>query len=140
MKLRNKETGQIFDTIQPVLGGEGSSIAELLDKWEDYDDTKDHWCISFCGEAKRIGKYANSDDIARCKQIGNYFETEEEAEKAVEKLEAFKRLEDKGFKVDLWGYDGGNYQERMKTGRILFRVKDYEGVDEDLSILLGGEE
>lgn len=141
MKLRNKETGQIFDTIQPVLGGEGSSIAELLEKWEDYDDTKDHWCISFCGEAKRIGKYANSDDIARCKQIGNYFETEEEAGKAVEKLKAWKRLKDLGFKCS---YHSSGYHRGTFTADFIFDEDKLPIMDtfaaKDLNLLFGGEE
>ena len=40
MKLKNKETGQVFETIQPVLGGDGMSIAELNEKWEDYEEPK----------------------------------------------------------------------------------------------------
>lgn len=150
MKLRNKKTGAIYSIEDIDLGNNAdgiwigitkyNSLAELNEEWEDYDDTKDHWCISFCGEARQIGSYADREEIAECKQIGNYFETEEEAEKAVEKLKAWKRLKDKGFKVDLWDYDGGNYQERIKTGKILFRVKDYEENDKDLDLLFGGED
>lgn len=78
-------------------------------------------------------------DIKR-KRIGNYFESEKEVIKAQKKLMAWKRLKDKGFRFELWDYDGGNYQERIRTGRILFRVKDDEDVDELLDLLFGGEE
>ena len=73
-------------------------------------------------------------------QIKPFAISNKEAEQAVEKLKAWVRLKDKGFKVDLWDYDGGNYQERIKTGRILFRIKDYEENDKDLDLIFGGEE
>jgi hypothetical protein len=120
MKLRNKKTDEVKEVIvggYPVTGktkmwecdetdcnsmegyrllGTYETLAELNEEWEDYDDTKDHWCISFSGEAKQICKYADSDDIVQCKEIGNYFETKEEAETALEVLKIWKRLKDKG--------------------------------------------
>lgn len=116
-----------------------NSLAELNEEWEDYEELKKYCYITGEGDICRNDiKY--SEWIEERKSIGNYFETEEEAEKAVEKLKAWKRLKDKGFKVDLWNYDGGNYQERIRTGRILFRVKDYEENDKDLDLLFGGKE
>ena len=115
------------------------SLAELNAEWEDYEEPKDVWWLDNEGNvnhASRIDDYC----FKKNKQIGNYFETKEEAEKAVKKLNAWKRLKDKGFKFDLWDYDGSNYQERIRTGRILFRVKDYEENDKDLDLLFGGEE
>ena len=153
MKLRNKKTGEIieFDAILPVKDVAGDSVAhleygslaELNEEWEDApEEPKEYWVVDYieCGVDKL--KYCPEDHAQDDfnKQIGNYFETREEAEKAVEKLKAWKRLKDKGFKVDLWDYDGGNYQERIETGRILFRVKDYEENDKDLNLLFGGEE
>lgn len=61
----------------------------------------------------------------------------EDCKQMLEKLRACQRLKDKGFKVDLWDYDGGNYSEGIRTGRILFRVKDCEEKenDKDLDLL-----
>ena len=169
MKLRNKKTGEIvedayvrethdfqFDGQKHVLAvfkgnehrppervsGAYTSLAELNEDWEDYEEPKDYWCIDWTGGVNHIILLDDSDDEYENnkKEIGNYFETKEDAERALEKLKAWKRLKDKGFKVDLWDYDGGNYQERIKTGRILFRVKDYEENDKDLDLLFGGED
>lgn len=158
MKLRNKKTGEMgivshFDNQSIVIypidenwNAKGdkkyvyASLAELNSEWEDApEEPKEYWYTDYGGRIKAINDANDKEDMAR-KEIGNYFETREEAEKAVEKLKAWKRLKDKGFKVDLWDYDGGNYQERIKTGRILFRVKDYEENDKDLDLLFGGEE
>lgn len=156
MKLRNKKTGEIglihcdatmfsnkiglfidnnhIDLRNPYKIY--TSLAELNEEWEDYEEPKTFWAISWAGEPEETPQELK--DMAE--EIGNYFESKEEAEKAVEKLKAWKRLKDKGFKIDLWAYDGGNYQERIETGRILFRVKDYKENDTDLDLLFGGEE
>lgn len=118
-----------------------SRISELFELFEDYEEPKAGYIIDPMEEdcvSADLG-YAEPD-IERAKELGIWLETKEEAEKTVEKLKAFKRLKDKGFKFELWDYDGGNYQERIKTGRILFRVKDYEENDTDLDLLFGGEE
>ena len=155
MKLRNKKTGEIIeveslDVDSPTEGivgipsfdrkGSYNSLAELNKEWEDYDDTKDHWCITFYGKARRIGSYATREEIAECKQIGNYFETKEEAEKAVEKLKAWKRLKDKGFKFD--GYDVAHNSNGDLCGQLFYNAGDYciEDVEKDLDLLFGGEE
>ena len=72
--------------------------------------------------------------ILALKSIGNYFETREEAEKAVEKLKAWKRLKDKGFRFDCW-YGGSK--------DIAFSIPQ-EIIDKptakDLDLFFGGEE
>ena len=140
MKLRNKKTGRIIE-LNNIDAEEGpiTSLAELNEEWEDYEE-KGYWYIDSDGDILKEDFDDNTEYDNDIKSLGNYFKTREEAEKALEKLKAWKRLKDKGFKVDLWDYDGGNYQERIKTGRILFRVKDYEDVDELLDLLFGGEE
>lgn len=169
MKLKNKRTGEVKEVIvggYPVSGktkmwecsevdaneetgykslGTYTSLAELNEEWEDYDDTKDHWCISFHGEAKQIGSYADREEIAECKQIGNYFETKEEAELAVRKLKAWKRLKDKGFR---FLPDASSIQQKNEEGKSIGSISftmdnedDYIwGNNEDLKILFGGEE
>lgn len=117
MKLRNKKTGeigelQITEKHCAVAVGNGtascgleiySSIAELNEEWEDYEKPKTHWEILGIGvPIERINEEdALARDLAQ-KEIGNYFETKEEAEKAVEKLKAWKRLKDKGFRFEGW--------------------------------------
>lgn len=157
MKLKNKKTGEIgYLTVSKGsdhyvvcddewhICGKYNSLAELNAEWEDVPEepkTKYYYFVSPIDEGITQAEEMEGDEVDEFnKQIGNYFNTREEAEKAVEKLRAYKRLKDKGFKVDLWDYDGGNYQERISTGRILFRVKDYEENDKDLDLLFGGEE
>jgi hypothetical protein len=73
-----------------------NNLAELCEKWEDYEEPKTFFTIYYDGT---ISEFMDGDDeqIRDMKAIGNYFETKEEAEKAVEKLKAWKRLKDKGF-------------------------------------------
>ena len=161
MKLRNKKTGEIAECLSFEDCGSQlamyvydtathyfySSLAKLNEEWEDYDDTKDHWCVSFYGEAKRIGKYANSEDIAQCKEIGNYFETKEEAEKAVEKLKAWKRLEEAGFEFKKWkhkplfSYHYGTVKQNDGYKIYIEAVSNkLTGYMQDLDLLFGGED
>ena len=74
-------------------------------------------------------------DLVR-NSIGNSFPTSEEAEKVVEKLRAWKRLRDKGFKFVGWE-DTNNY-----LNDILFELPYMEwdkNVCDDLDLLFGGE-
>ena len=118
MKLRNKKTGEIVefrylqsDHVAPlVLSTRESdkpemytynSLAELNDEWEDApEEPKDFWFIDADGEARETNYLSNSDKSS-LRNFGNYFETKEEVEKAVEKLKAWKRLKDKGFRFTL---------------------------------------
>ena len=140
MKLRNKKTGEIIDTFphKHSLFEEFNSLAELNEEWEDYEEPKEHWCITMYGGIVRIKD--DEEPIDDLIEIGNYFSSKEDAYDAWDKLKAWKRLKDKGFKVDLWDYDGSDSQGRIRTGRILFRVKDYEDCEKDLDLLFGGEE
>lgn len=117
---------------------EYDSIEALYRDFKDYEEPKEHWCITMYGGVTRIKD--DEEPINGLIEIGNYFNSKEDAYDALDNLKAWKRLKDKGFKVDLWDYDGGNYQERIRTGKILFRVKDYEENDKDLDLLFGGEE
>jgi hypothetical protein len=106
MKLRNKKTGEIrnikvLDTDEYLVErevttwrGEPLTLAELNEEWED---SKGFWSIN--GDAT-IEHFDRLDENDLCKEIGNYFETKEEAEKAVEKLKAWKRLRGKGFRFN----------------------------------------
>ena len=122
MKLRNKKTGETgyylhthrdhktgvlkvavlkdgvpfseFKPHEPIY--DYNSLAELNEEWEDYEEPKEYWYIDDAGVIQ-IDQVLSSEINMR-KSIGNYFETKEEAEKAVEKLKAWKRLKEKGFK------------------------------------------
>ena len=89
-----------------------------------------YWYIdTYNGQIDFINKSKGDYDD---REIGNYFETKEEAEKAVEKLKAWKRLKDKGFKIKLvsskqYGYLEANWQ-------VL------NGDFSDVQLLFGGEE
>ena len=113
MKLRNKKTGEIgtlivdgaykFVTNFAVEDdemnrlGEYDSLAELNDEWEDAPEKpKEYWYINEFGTPTKADFVGRETLYDKCrKNFGNYFETEEEAEKAVEKLKAWKRLKDK---------------------------------------------
>lgn len=143
MKLRNKKTGEI----KPAEAREDGiylydGITEqwykyeldLLAKWwEYYEEPKEYWFIDSCG-----GINKQEADIlgANRREIGNYFETKEEAEKAVEKLKAWKRLKGKGFKFVGWEDTNNDVND------ILFELPYMEwdkNVSDDLDSLFGGE-
>ena len=79
---------------------EYDSLDELNSEWEDYEEPKEYWYIEPNGVIARIDEWdcCTENDREVMRLIGNYFESEEEAERAVEKLKAWKRLKDKGFR------------------------------------------
>ena len=138
MKLRNKKTGEI--NLGDLHLDDFNSLAELNDEWEDYEEPKEYW---FINNYDRIEKEKGPDDawfVIKLKEIGNYFETKEEAEKAVEKLKAWKRLKDKNFHFLKYSALG--------CGEIKFSLDFEDMYDEgeigelqhDLELLFGGEE
>lgn len=158
--LQNKSTGEIgclvcsfgktpekITVVEYIDGRRGSkvwyynSLAELNEEWEDYEETKEFWFIDEEGII-RSTKEENwpEESVVAAKSIGNYFETKEEAEKAVEKLKAWKRLKDKGFRFVNWTYRYD--QPRVKNHsyyNFIAICKDGE-VYEDIDLLFGGEE
>lgn len=149
MKLRNKKTGAIYSIEDIDLGNNKdgiwlgltlyNSLAELNEEWEDYEEPKEWWYIDIHGPHK----VTNNDEYyqqvkAASKEIGNYFETKEEAEKAVEKLKAWKRLKDKGFKAFSSEICGDNFVVSFK----LTNHVDYSQSIDDFDCIFdfGGEE
>lgn len=145
MKLRNRQTGEIISLDEPYvvwsdggiyLGGKlYHSLAELCEEWEDYKKLKGFWIINILG----IVEYQKYDvlkpaEIAYMKAIGNHFEIKEEAEKAAEKLEAIKRLQDKGFKFKGWSIP------RDGKAKVIIEGNCIPGTSKDLELLFGGEE
>ena len=120
-----------------------NNLAELCEKWEDYEEpVESYWFINdLDGELmkcdlKNCGKSNFTEWSEHRKEIGNYFETKEEAELAVCKLKAFKRLKDKGFTFYDWVWDYTPIQTLKTTASIAF----HDGIEEDLDLLFGGEE
>lgn len=156
MKLRNKKTGEIRNV--EIMGDNFlieakdypndttiviKSLAELNEEWEDYEEPKDHWFIDYDGGivSFKIRKETATDMLM--KAIGNYFETQEKAEKAVEKLRAWKRLRDKGFHFECVE----EYENLCGNGfeipiRAIMSPENYTDIKvaNDLELLFGGEE
>lgn len=143
MKLLNKRTGEIVEDayvrethdfqfdgqkhILAVFRGNGhrpperisgpyNSLAELNEEWEDYKEPKDD---GFEHIITLVESYSNLDDEWYPKGI-------------VEKLKAWRRLEDKGFRITLHGCKGnawlqanwGNLQGDYSDVLLLFGGKD----------------
>lgn len=154
MKLRNKKNGEMYELKVAVNGDLAitkddeiinicSSLAELNAEWEDVDGPKEckYWYIDVDDDdvyQTEDKKWLNDRNR---KLIGNYFATKEEAEKAVEKLKAWERLKDKGFKFEGWAIDDWlkisictNFE-----GDNIYSESEKE-IKADLDICFGGEE
>ncbi len=166
MKLKNKKTGEIKDV--ESLGHEKSlrekygpqitlswdteyknlgecrtynSLAELNEEWEDYEEPKISYFINWFGEVSELSGHISNAEIEKLREIGNYFETKEEAEKAVGRLRAWKRLKDKGFRFDGWTIDDGlriSICTNIDSEGIY--DDDKKEMKKDLDICFGGEE
>ena len=145
MKLRNKKTGEILligniivenpERVDCEQLTKCRSLAELNDEWEDYKPKAFYYINENGGVLHYIPSDPEAEDetyINYQKQIGNYFETKEEAEKAVEKLKAWKRLKDRGFKITLHDCEGNAWLE-ANWGNL-------QGDYSDVLLLFGGEE
>ena len=156
MKLKNKKTGEIGNLL-PYGGEDGRiwvwidnmsrpeyryhSLAELNEEWEDYEEPKVYWYMSNRGDIRFIDDEDTDWDNER-KQIGNYFETKEEAERAVEKLKAWKRLIEAKFRFTDCGYNLDEISSSLISadGKVCFELMCYEDFEEDLDLLFGDEE
>lgn len=123
MRLKNKKTGEIKDFALVVANGsvDDYSLTKLNEEWEDApEEPKEWWYIDIHGPHKVTNNDGYYQQVkAASKEIGNYFETKEEAEQAVEKLKAWKRLKDKGF--ELTGFDIANNSGGFICGQIYFK-------------------
>lgn len=106
MRLKNKKTGEMGDLIIDkallvVRTGTAwlhySSLAELNEEWCDYEEPKEYWYINEFGTPTKADFVGRETLYDKCrKNFGNYFETEEDAKEAVEKLKAFANLRKRG--------------------------------------------
>lgn len=153
MKLKNKKTGEIvefrylqrdhvaplvlttYENDKPMMYSY-NSLAELNEEWEDYEEPKEYWYIDYDG-----GILCGESDISSAEKMmismGNHFQSLEKAERAVEKLKAWKRLKNKGF--DFVGCFKDNTINYEFVERPL-SYEEAEEVEQDLSYLFGGEE
>lgn len=106
----------------------------LKELWKDAtEEPKEYWWINGKGEVLSCIKGISEDSR---KSIGNYFNTREEAELAVRKLKAWKRLKDNGFKFNgINEYDGSI--KTLLTKQV--KIKDCVEFYEDMTLLFGGE-
>lgn len=170
MKLRNKKTGEIVDFAKGNFisskdygfvmykdGGRGieyNSLAEFNEQWEDYEEPKNNrtWFLDF-DDVPDFISYGDNPITDHCyddwNELGICFETKEEAEKAVEKLKAWKRLRDKGFRFEGINQDYTRFfgnREPFRTGKKYLQFNKSEDEDwlkenwDDLQLLFGGEE
>ena len=113
-----------------------------FNKWfEDYQDPKEYWCIDWTGGINHITVLEGADAYEENKkQIGNYFETKEDAEQAVEKLKAFKRLKDYyvNFHLD-FVHNRIDFIYRL-DGTLHSSIDEERIIFDDLKLLFGGEQ
>lgn len=151
MKIRIKKTGEVLEdvkyigttlrtiTIQYLDEGilREMRIKNLSDIEEvvDNEETDIYWYINASGEIDSIYEGdEDEEDTMKTRQIGNYFKTRKEAEKAVEKLKAWKRLKDKGFRFNGWS--------GTRLGSSISYISEfyYDEFVDDMNLLFGGEE
>lgn len=152
MKLRNKKTGEIgeftyfADKVYVLVNNElktnlnYTSLAKLNKEWEDYEEPKGkHWYMTSWGEVWQYGDDPLHEEWRRT--LGNDFETKEEAERAVEKLRAWKRLKDAGFRFTSYDLFSGSSIKTRTEGEFAIGAECDDFVDNaDLDLLFGGEE
>lgn len=105
------------------------------------EEANERWYINEENEPQRVGFGDPVEDIENLEELGLLFNTKEETKKAIEKLKAWKRLKDKGFRFD--GYDVANREgDDVICGQIYFKAGNYdrEEIEDDLFSLFGGKE
>ena len=146
MKLKNKKTAEIGylcfanwnDPVLIISDNNGTQLAkyksrvELEREWEDYEETKG-WYIDISCVVRPVEPFFGDENINILKQCGNFFDTREKAEKAVEKLKALKRLKDKDFDI---------FNEAVVTDSafcldIFIGDDHYKDLKDDLKIVFG---
>jgi len=119
---------------------EYNSIKDFTDHWEDYEEPKEYyWVIDEDGVlvCREVGAFVNE---GMCKQIGNYFTTEEEAKKAVDKLKAWKRLKCWGFKFCGEGTERDTIEYSIARPPLNREGYWTDEIHKCFDLLFGGEE
>ena len=159
MKLRNRKTGEICKLRICTDGSyfivatkklyEYDSPTELYEEWEDCEEPKEYWTIDRNEKGglfvHKVAELAMLPEWVECdEEYGIRFGTEEEAEKAVEKLRAIRRLNKCGFK-----FEGYTDRDRADGGSIVIYAsvnipnnnlleKAQPAMLNDLDLLFGG--
>lgn len=133
-----------------------TSLAELNEEWTDAPkEPKEFYFIDqfmsvskgvvddveYAGRHKAVN-YAKKTSN-NLKTAGNYFETKEEAELAVRKLKAWKRLRDKGFEFDVIPALGHCDDKKFDISIIATMPAKWwynDKVVDDIHYVFGGEE
>lgn len=102
MKLRNKRTGKIIEWFNNTDSILPETLKKLNEEWEDYEEPKEHWAIDQFGEPINVSGLSRLQ-LEKLHRLGNDFPSENATIKAIEKLKAWRRLKDKGFKFDGYG-------------------------------------
>ena len=117
----------------------------FTDDWEDVpEEPKEYWYISDFGYVfnHEINNKSVKSTIEEMKLIGNYFESKEEAEKAVEKLKALTKLCKKGFEFNSVEMFGGGLIRIEASIPINEKttLQERSNITDSLYLLFGGEE
>lgn len=150
IKLENKETGEIGELcgvnwitvyVDNIPKYKYETLAQLSEEWEDYEEpiVDDFWFIDLDGEIQDSGAIYEDTPIEGMKQIGNYFETKEEAEQAVKKLKAWRRLKDRGVTFEIKCINRKEVIVPMAEEETT-TFSDAARAAEDLELIFGGEE
>lgn len=156
MKLKNRKTGETGTLYQHGEGAcyklwvraggkryDYTSLAKLNEDWEDVlEKPKGYWYLRDGGNIDYMPRQTSITESH--KEIGNYFETKEEAQKAVEKLKALRRLKDKGFKFEWWKEATNKFEcNTTMFNKFAYNHDDKERLMRDLNLLFwhdGSEE
>lgn len=106
------------------------AFPNILEDW--FEEIRGFWCIREMGNID-YNTVSREGIIGAYKRIGNYFETREEAERAVRKLKAWKRLKDKGFRLSA-------VVDTFFCLDIFMKDELYESMKDDLKIVFEDEE
>lgn len=132
MKLRNKKTGEIMELCCHRAGDyreKYDSLAELNAEWEDVpEEPKEYWIPMSDEPYPFVGNDWEEEGLA----TGLISLSKEENDRKRQKLKAWKRLKDKGFRFDDFVRDAIYFnldEEQIQNKSIL----------KDLDLLFGGE-
>lgn len=106
------------------------AFPNILEDW--FEEISGFWCIKEMGNIDYV-TVSREGIIGAYKRLGNYFETREEAERAVRKLKAWKRLKDKGFRLSA-------VVDTFFCLDIYMKDEPYESMKDDLKIVFEDEE
>ena len=84
-------------------------------RWKPETD-QEYYCLGSDGSVN-VDEWCDLSIDRNRFNLGNCFQTEEEAEKAVEKLKAWKRLKDSGLKFK--GWNKGNYDRTFCINAVI---------------------